>query len=154
MGSTSHAAVVSRALDTPCVVGCGTGTVAELVGKVVTVDADGGKVFAGDIAGQIPKVDDDPYLQALLRWARRTAKVRVVADPADLDGPVFDADRALVESDTEVPEIPAGPCRHRRLTSTAMPASKPRWMPVLRVRLGAIRLPVLLAAIAYRKDNE
>ena len=32
-GATSHAAVVSRALDTPCVVGCGPGTVDALVGQ-------------------------------------------------------------------------------------------------------------------------
>lgn len=46
-GSTSHAAVVSRELGTPCVVGCGSGKLAELAGRVVTVDGTNGEIFDG-----------------------------------------------------------------------------------------------------------
>lgn len=46
-GSTSHAAVVSRELGTPCVVGCGKGTLSSLVGREVTVDGTSGEVYAG-----------------------------------------------------------------------------------------------------------
>jgi len=45
-GSTSHAAVVSRELGTPCVVGCGTDTVTRLDGRRVTVDAHAGDVYS------------------------------------------------------------------------------------------------------------
>ncbi|MCZ4653849.1 pyruvate, phosphate dikinase [Gordonia amicalis] len=48
-GSTSHAAVVSRELGTPCVVGCGQGTLDALAGQVVTVDGTNGEVFAGEV---------------------------------------------------------------------------------------------------------
>ena len=46
-GSTSHAAVVSRELHTPCVVGCGQGSLARLVGTEVTVDGGSGTVYSG-----------------------------------------------------------------------------------------------------------
>ena len=40
-GATSHAAVVSREIGTPAVVGCGAGVAAALDGRVVTVDGRG-----------------------------------------------------------------------------------------------------------------
>ncbi|MFY1621022.1 PEP/pyruvate-binding domain-containing protein [Micromonospora sp. WMMD736] len=43
-GATSHAAVVSRELQVPCVVGCGVDTVTQLEGQRVTVDATEGRV--------------------------------------------------------------------------------------------------------------
>jgi pyruvate, orthophosphate dikinase len=46
-GATSHAAVVSRELGVPCVVGCGAGALAELDGQIVTVDATTGDVLEG-----------------------------------------------------------------------------------------------------------
>lgn len=46
-GSTSHAAVVSRELGRPCVVGCGSGTLTSLEGREVTVDGTTGEVFGG-----------------------------------------------------------------------------------------------------------
>jgi pyruvate,orthophosphate dikinase len=46
-GATSHAAVVSRELGVPCIVGCGSGVIAGLHGKVVTLDASAGRVFEG-----------------------------------------------------------------------------------------------------------
>ncbi|HEV3054227.1 MAG TPA: PEP-utilizing enzyme, partial [Solirubrobacteraceae bacterium] len=46
-GATSHAAVVSRELGVPCVVGCGAGALAELDGQIVTVDATTGEVLEG-----------------------------------------------------------------------------------------------------------
>lgn len=48
-GSTSHAAVVSRELATPCVVGCGPGTIDALAGKTVTVDGSTGEIFEGTV---------------------------------------------------------------------------------------------------------
>jgi pyruvate,orthophosphate dikinase len=46
-GATSHAAVVSRELGVPCVVGCGAGALTKLDGQLVTVDATSGEVLAG-----------------------------------------------------------------------------------------------------------
>ena len=48
-GATSHAAVVSRELHVPCIVGCGQGTVTALEGKVVTLDATSGEVLEGAV---------------------------------------------------------------------------------------------------------
>jgi pyruvate,orthophosphate dikinase len=44
-GATSHAAVVSRELGVPCVVGVGQGVIAGLEGRSVTLDATGGRVL-------------------------------------------------------------------------------------------------------------
>jgi pyruvate,orthophosphate dikinase len=52
-GATSHAAVVSRELGTPCVVGCGRGELAALIGRVVTVDGTTGEI----LDGAVPSVD-------------------------------------------------------------------------------------------------
>jgi pyruvate,orthophosphate dikinase len=46
-GATSHAAVVSRELGVPCVVGVGQGVIAGLDGRSVTLDATGGRVLQG-----------------------------------------------------------------------------------------------------------
>ncbi len=50
-GTTSHAALVSRELGRPCVVGCGPGVVAALAGRRVTVDGGSGVVLDGEVAG-------------------------------------------------------------------------------------------------------
>jgi phosphohistidine swiveling domain-containing protein len=46
-GATSHAAVVSRELGRPAVVGCGCGVTEALAGKLVTVDGNAGEVRDG-----------------------------------------------------------------------------------------------------------
>ena len=48
-GSTSHAAVVSRELGRPCVVGCGSNTVTALAGQRVTLDGTTDRVWTGDL---------------------------------------------------------------------------------------------------------
>jgi pyruvate,orthophosphate dikinase len=48
-GATSHAAVVSRELGVACIVGCGSGSLADLEGKLVTVDANHGEVLEGAV---------------------------------------------------------------------------------------------------------
>ncbi|WP_221793077.1 pyruvate, phosphate dikinase [Aquisediminimonas sediminicola] len=76
-GSTSHAAVVSRALGRPCVVG--TGAQAGLkAGDVVTVDGEAGLVYAGALAVEIPDERADATLSRLVEWASERSKVRVV----------------------------------------------------------------------------
>ncbi|RBO93737.1 pyruvate, phosphate dikinase [Nocardia puris] len=68
-GATSHAALVSRELGRPCVVGCGTGTVVALAGRLVTVDGGAGAVWAGEIAGKPVARDVLDDIDILARWA-------------------------------------------------------------------------------------
>lgn len=81
-GSTSHAAVVSRELGTPCVVGCGAGTLGALEGREVTVDGSAGVVYAGALP-LAPTENVD--LDRLLGWARSLVPGFVGA-PAELLG--------------------------------------------------------------------
>lgn len=150
-GATSHAAVVSRALDTPCVVGCGPGTVSGLVGRVVTVDATGARVFDGAIGGRIPSVDADADLIALIGWARELAPIRVVPTVDEVEGDVFDGDAAVARSGTEAPEIPVGTAAVRGAyfdTDAGVEAAVGAGVSVI---VSTNPLPVLLAAIAHGK---
>jgi pyruvate,orthophosphate dikinase len=71
-GSTSHAAVVSRELGVPCVVGCGAGTLMGLEGQTVTIDAAAGEVFAGALP--VLTLDGaDPDVAQLTAWAQAEA---------------------------------------------------------------------------------
>jgi pyruvate,orthophosphate dikinase len=76
-GATSHAAVVSRELHTPCVVGCGKGTLQGLEGADVTVDGATGTVYAGLLPLTQPSEDVDPDMAALLEWARARSPIQV-----------------------------------------------------------------------------
>ena len=76
-GSTSHAAVVGRALGRPCVVGCGEGRLVDLAGRIVTVDGQAGRVYDGRLAVVSPSEDDDPTLSQLLRWAAELSDIAV-----------------------------------------------------------------------------
>jgi pyruvate,orthophosphate dikinase len=76
-GATSHAAVVSRELHTPCVVGCGKGALAGLAGADVTVDGAAGAVYAGLLPLTQPSEEVDPDMAALLEWARARSPIRV-----------------------------------------------------------------------------
>lgn len=82
-GSTSHAAVVGRALGLPSVVGCGTGVVAALAGRAVTVDGGRGKVYAGLLEVERPDETADPRLMRLIDWARAVSPLPVWR-PAEL----------------------------------------------------------------------
>ncbi|APB00860.1 pyruvate, phosphate dikinase [Nocardia seriolae] len=68
-GTTSHAALVSRELGRPCVVGCGPGVVAALTGRTVTVDGGAGLVLPGAVVAKPVEqaVLDD--IAQLAQWA-------------------------------------------------------------------------------------
>ena len=78
-GSTSHAAVVSRSLGVPCIVGCGEGAVAQLAGREVTVDGTSGKVYAEALERVTPNEIDDPYLSQLTIWARARSPITALS---------------------------------------------------------------------------
>jgi pyruvate,orthophosphate dikinase len=67
-GATSHAAVVSREIGTPCVVGCGPGTLSGLIGREVTVDGYAGVVYVGRMTLGDAAEGDDPDLQVVASW--------------------------------------------------------------------------------------
>jgi pyruvate,orthophosphate dikinase len=81
-GSTSHAAVVGRALGLPCVVGCGKGALDGLAGRTVTVDGRAGKVYDGALAIEAPDENDDESLSTLGRWAAARSPLRVLSPSA------------------------------------------------------------------------
>ena len=76
-GSTSHAAVVGRALGRPCVVGCGRGTVTALIGRIVTVDGQTGTVYDGHLDIVEPSEADDPIIGALAQLAAKHTPVEI-----------------------------------------------------------------------------
>jgi pyruvate,orthophosphate dikinase len=80
-GATSHAAVVSRELGLPAVVGCGAGAVNALAGRTVTVDGGTGEVYDGVLELTAWSERDSPDLIALAAIARRVSPLR--------DGPLL-----------------------------------------------------------------
>jgi pyruvate,orthophosphate dikinase len=98
-GATSHAAVVSRQLGRPCVVGCGSGSLSGLAGRFITVDGTRGKVYAD--LGPLKQVaeNDDPLIRELLDIARSCTTIEVAA-PQEQTGEYVDLD-TLGVSDLE-----------------------------------------------------
>jgi pyruvate,orthophosphate dikinase len=78
-GATSHAAVVSRELGRPAVVGCGAGVAAALDGRPVTVDGGAGEVFDGVLELTAWSERDSPDLIELAAIARRVSPLRAHA---------------------------------------------------------------------------
>jgi pyruvate,orthophosphate dikinase len=72
-GATSHAAVVSRELNTACVVGCGEGTIDRLLGHEITVDGTTGEIFDGVLPVSPVGEDSMPELARLGQWIRKRA---------------------------------------------------------------------------------
>lgn len=68
-GATSHAAVVSRELGVPCVVGCGAGSLDGLAETVVTVCGETGELREGAIAHREMSESNDEDLRLLAEWA-------------------------------------------------------------------------------------
>ena len=91
-GSTSHAAVVSRELGRPCVVGCGSNTVTALAGQRVTLDGGTGRVWAGDLA--VDQTDEASIddLRKLVEWGMPLIPIQLLkADEAPADAVDLDA---------------------------------------------------------------
>ena len=91
-GVTSHAAVVTRGLGKPCIVGC-EGIQVDLEAGLFTADGktvhegerismDGtlGSVYLGELDTVNPSLDDLPEAKELLRWADETRKLGVMAN--------------------------------------------------------------------------
>jgi pyruvate,orthophosphate dikinase len=101
-GMTSHAAVVTRGLGKPCVVGCEelhfdmehrTATARGVTireGDVISIDGGSGEVLVGAIPAIAPQADELEELNFLLGWADDVRRLEVWANA---DTPV-DAERA------------------------------------------------------------
>jgi pyruvate,orthophosphate dikinase len=75
-GATSHAAVVSRELGLPAVVGCGAGVAAALDGRSITVDGGAGEIYDGVLDLTAWSERDSPDLIELAAIARRVSPLR------------------------------------------------------------------------------
>jgi pyruvate,orthophosphate dikinase len=116
-GSTSHAAVVTRALGRPSVVGVGEGVTAALVGAELTVDGSAGVVYRGILETEEVDPAGVPGLERLIEWARAASPVEVVAEPAEGS---IDPEAVGTSDDVSLPEgaraaIKAGVTRVRKL---------------------------------------
>jgi pyruvate,orthophosphate dikinase len=100
-GATSHAAVVTRALGRPSVVGVGAGVTASWAGSEVTVDGSRGAVYAGRLPTESVSSEQVPGLERLTAWARELCPVEVVERAED----VLDLDAAGVTIDPEKPRV-------------------------------------------------
>jgi len=78
-GATSHAAVVSRDIGRPAVVGCGAGVVDAIDGRLITVDGSEGEVREGILELTAWSEDDTPDLHELAELARRKSPLRAHA---------------------------------------------------------------------------
>ena len=96
-GATSHAAVVTRALGRPSVVGVGEGVTAGWAGREVTVDGSAGVVYAGVLATESVRSQDVPGLDTIVAWARERCLVAVVDEAPE----VLDLDEAGLSIDTD-----------------------------------------------------
>lgn len=76
-GASSHAAVVSRELGCPCVVGCGEGVLMALAGQSVTVDGGSGRVYRGYVPTVAVDEEQDELLATLIDWAQSIAPLSV-----------------------------------------------------------------------------
>lgn len=66
-GRTSHAAIVSRELGTPCVVGAGEATKILTNGQVITVDGSHGKVYNGKVTRRIQTVSMATMVREIIK---------------------------------------------------------------------------------------
>ena len=150
-GTTSHAAVVSRALGKPCVVGCGVDTVTALAGQIVTVDGTRGKIYAGALPVIAPDENADPLLATLIRWAEARSPITVLATPPA--GPLLDLNTVSGGEDED--QLPALLPGHTVVKGGAI-ASERGVRAALAAGVTTLcaspRLPVLLAALEAQRQ--
>jgi len=157
-GSTSHAAVVSRALGIPCVVGCGDGAVTALAGQTMTVDGSAGAVYEGVLPVADPDEATLSDLRVLTEWADALSPLRVVAPEAldeDGQGDLLDLNR--IDGGEDPGRLSALLNGARVATGGALSTDagiKAAVHAGLKVVVGHPRLPLLLAAFNAGKPPE
>jgi pyruvate,orthophosphate dikinase len=147
-GSTSHAAVVSRELGRPCVVGCGPQTVTALAGQRVTLDGTSGRIWTGELAVERAAEASSPDLRKLLEWGMPLAPIELTHAGDARDGWV---DLDAFGEDWRAALAPGLAVRGRVLdTDEGIRAAL-----VAGVRAVAVhqRLPALLACLAFAAEE-
>jgi pyruvate,orthophosphate dikinase len=148
-GATSHAAVVSRALGRPCVVGGGADAMA-LAGRLVTVDGEG-RVYADRLAVRLPDEQADPTLARLIAWAAERSPVAVVADSSEA---AIDLDH---EPDAAEPEglarLLAGQAAARGQLLATPDAARAAYRGGVRTLVTSPLLPPLLAILSAAREG-
>ena len=147
-GATSHAAVVSRALGRPCVVGAGA-DVMQLAGRTITVDGSGA-VYADRLAVTGPDERADPVLARLIAWADERSPVAVLAEDAGGDG--IDVDH-LVDGleDGALERALSGQSKARGRLLAAPVAARAAWAAGVTTIVTQPALPALLAILSDHK---
>ena len=153
-GSTSHAAVVGRALGVPCIVGCGEGQLSGLAGRTVTVDANAGIIYAGRLEVRSPNESDDPILATLYAWAAKHCPINVLATSAAEAATAFNLDSADGGEDSErLSDLCAG----QKIVRGGAVESDAGVAAALAAGVEAIvarhPLPVMLAALQAARDQ-
>lgn len=99
-GATSHAAVVSRELARPAVVGCGSGVAAALNGRLITVDGAEGEVREGILELIAWSEADSPDLMSLSEIALAASPLRAhtTGPYQHLDSNSVDAVRSAIDA--------------------------------------------------------
>ena len=155
-GSTSHAAVVGRALGRPCVVGCGRGTVTALVGRTVTVDGQTGAVYDGRLDIVEPSESDDPLVRTLAILASQHAPVEIHetvpsgAQAHSFDDIDFNDPAALA---AEFAKLPKGALVQGAVFAANDGAVAQAIAAGVKGIVNAPRLPALIAAVQAGQDN-
>jgi pyruvate,water dikinase len=70
-GRTSHAAIVSRELGVPCVVGTGEATKLLTSGRIITVDGSHGKVYSGKVTRNVQTASMTSMVKEILKTRTR-----------------------------------------------------------------------------------
>ncbi len=157
-GTTSHAAVVARALGRPCVVGCGTASLQPLVGRKVTVDGEAGIVYDGELAMEIRREEADPVLLQLIDWAaeRSPIKIEPLAPPGvsvvDIDGLATTAEPNAIRN--ALRSLPKGSCVRGLVFAADDDAVRAAVEAAVAIIVTYPRLPALLAAIQCRSAKD
>jgi len=157
-GSTSHAAVVTRALGRPSVVGVGEGVSEALLNsREITVDGSAGVVYAGILPTEDVDPAQVPGLAELIEWARELSPIEVVEDaPGAVD---LDAAGAALEEDAPDPEALAAALRGAAAARGSVLASPEGARAAVRAGVGRVqKLPgqpaaALLLRFAQAKCN-
>ena len=146
-GATSHAAVVSRALGVPCVVGCGSGKLASLVGRTVTVDGGTGRIYAGVLPVLAPDEKTEPMLGELAAWATSRVPLQVLDEQAAVTA--RDLDRTTGGEDpAQLATLAAGAEALRGAVLNSDEGVRAAVAAGIKIIVVKQRLPALLAALA------
>jgi pyruvate, orthophosphate dikinase len=146
-GATSHAAVLSRELGVPCIVGCGSDSLTHLKGQEITVDGAGGHIYHGRRPLHSVDESEDPAVRTLIGWAEARSPLSILSMSAIESQDAQDV--GVLDAELEL--------RLRGIRSAYGPALESDEGIARAIRAGVStvcvrhRLPALLAAVAAGK---